>query len=223
MEIATQAQDQQPVIIKTPPLPLTILDPSKNNKDAGIPKDIKPPRKPLYFWERPWVARSLLLSLLGTSVALWLLWKSRRRRRRSEGAPEDLASPEEIFERDLESLMKADYLTNGRFREFHFGLSAAFRRYLDNKYALDTQSLTSGELLRLLHQERHRLDIQLSTLIKIKESLEISDLAKFAKYAPPAQENERAVSLLMEFILTHRTPELAPTQSAPAKTTGAAP
>ncbi|MBI2069663.1 MAG: hypothetical protein HYT79_03595 [Elusimicrobia bacterium] len=220
IEIATKSENAPGTIIKTPPIPLNILDPTQKSKDPTQLQDIKTPRKPRYFWEQPWIAIPLSLGLFLALLALYAWWRARNRRLNEAAARiEETLPPEERFERELAKLQTAGLIQARRFREFHFALSEAFRRYLDGRFGLDTQSLTTGELLRLLHAERHDLDIQLPALVRLKDVLEIMDLAKFAQYAPAVKENEQVIEALAAFVGDHRrAPDPEPASGQPPRT-----
>ncbi|MBI4667903.1 MAG: VWA domain-containing protein [Elusimicrobia bacterium] len=205
IEIPALNPASSPTIVKTPPIPLKIIDPTARSKDPSDIRDIKKPKRPLYFWEKPWMMIPLSLIIVTALLALWS-WLKSKKRQAAEAFQQALRNlpAEEAFYRELDKLQEADLLKAMRCREFHFALSEIFRRYLDRRFELDTASLTTSELLRRLHSARQDLNINLPGLIKLKESLEITDLAKFAKYAPATQENNEAVAILKEFVETHR-------------------
>ena len=124
--------------------------------------------------------------------------------------------PEDAFLRDVARLESTGMAT-GRLREFHFALSALFRRYLDRRFGLETEPLTTAELLRTLHSIRQELGISPAPLTALKEHMEVMDLVKFARYAPSAAEQFQAVQGLKDFVETHRpAPEEPRPDSRPA-------
>ena len=205
--------DNSTYAIATSSVPVKITDPTANVSAKG-PRDIKNPRKPLYFWEHPiFILSAMFLAILGL-LGLLFLYKAKRKK---QGliAQEELKrlSPEEAFHKSLGMLLQAGLLEERKYRQFYFGLSEIFRSYLDRRFKLDTEILTTRELLKLLHGKREELDIELSPLIQLKATLEIMDLVKFAKYAPDAAETTQVLEKLRSFIDTHqpRQPQEATT------------
>ncbi|MBI4063053.1 MAG: hypothetical protein HY401_02010 [Elusimicrobia bacterium] len=217
IEIPTKAPDGPGPVVKTPPVAIKVVEPEPDSNISPGLQDIKAPKKPLYFWENPWfwgpLAAVLLVAALGGFFAYRKLKKNKHEAARR--AEENL-TPEEAFYRNLKELTESDSLAKGAIREFYFGLSEIFRSYLARRFLLDIESLTTNELMRALHQERQTLGIGLSHLMKLKEQLEISDLAKFAKYRPNDQENEGVVESLKEFVEAHRPAPPAKDQAAGA-------
>ncbi|MEK7288111.1 MAG: hypothetical protein AAB091_06085 [Elusimicrobiota bacterium] len=222
LEIPAQGTIGQTTVVKTPPVHLKILDPTHNAKNPAELRDIKRPRKPLYFWEKPWVIAGFSVGgILGILALLWFLRSRHKIQAQAGRQAQSKLSAEETFERDLAALIQMRLLESRKNREFYFALSEIYRKYLDRRFSLDTQSLTSAELTRLLHRERQSLGVDLPAVIRLKESLEITDLAKFAKYAPDDGENAHAVTILKEFVEAHRArpaPAAEPENAATQKT-----
>gem|GEM_PF-4021051 len=190
--------------IATPALPITVTDPTAKTPAEG-PRDIKAPRKPLYFWEHPlFILSALVFAILGI-FGLFFLYKSRHKIQKFAQQQELLKlSPEESFHKSVQALMHAGLLEERKYRPFYFDLTEIFRNYLDRRFKLDTEILTTRELLKLLHGKREKLDIELSPLLGLKETFEIMDLVKFAKYAPEAAETAKVLEKLRNFVDTHQ-------------------
>ncbi|MDO8663927.1 MAG: hypothetical protein Q7K28_03820, partial [Candidatus Wildermuthbacteria bacterium] len=134
--------------IATPALPVSVSDPTAKTPTEG-PRDIKAPRKPLYFWEHPLFILSALIFVILGAIGLFFLYKSRHKTQRFVEQQELLKlSPEEGFHKSLQALMQAGLLEERKYRPFYFGLSEIFRNYLDRRFKLDTETLTTRELLK---------------------------------------------------------------------------
>lgn len=201
----------QTKFINTPPVTLQVADPTAMGQGNPQLKDIKSPRRPLYFWEHPLGIALLSLSALLVAFGLAMLWWSKRKKQSGEKLSEEKnLTPEEAFYRKLAQLEQSGMLETGQIREFYFGVSAAWRQYLDRRYSLESEALTSSELVRLLNARREALEIQASETVKLRECFELMDLAKFAKYQPEREEQHRIIQTLQNFVEMHaRKPALS--------------
>ncbi len=93
-------------------------------------------------------------------------------------------------------MLKKDLLSDGLIKEFYSDISEIIRRYIEGRYFIPALEETSREILIELNGQ----DISEEMLLKVKESLELSDLVKFAKYMPSDEENQNVVSWTREFV-----------------------
>lgn len=208
----------QTKILKTPPLPLEIGDPTQGAKDAAQPRDIKAPRKPLYFWEHP-LGIALMIFLALMILGAFLVYKSRQR---IQGAAVKEAlirlTPEEAFYKGLNEIEAKGWLEQRKYREFYFALSEVFRQYLERRFALNLESLTSREILKEMSVQRDSLQILSSNIAPLRATYEIMDLAKFAKYSPTAAETAATIESLKSFVENSRPKPKPPALLEAAKT-----
>jgi hypothetical protein len=166
--------------------------------EAGDIRDIKSP------WELPrdWkliirvaliVAGILLLA--GVGFYYW-------RKRQGKGIlPERKEPPRPAHEVALEALRKlrgSDLLATGQIKAFYIELSEIVRRYIEGRYFVPALELTTGELMDDLKQ----VTLEPDARDMLRDLLELSDLVKFAKYAPANEEHERALQLAESFVET---------------------
>jgi len=122
-----------------------------------------------------------------TLLARWL-WSKRKPR---PGPPPPPPRPaEEIALEKLEFLRGCDYLEQDRHKEYHVLLSEAFREYLGNRYRFDSLELSTEEMRRQLR----RLALESALFGQVVELLEETDLVKFAKHVPTADESRHLLS-----------------------------
>jgi len=136
---------------------------------------------------REWWRIILIVALLAALAAVALLAWRRYRRRRAPAAgapaPAPAAPPEAAWiraMRDLEALLAAHLLEQGRIKEFHVILSEIVKRFLGEQYGFDALDRTTEEVLRDLGA----LNIQGDLAGGARVFLEACDLVKFAKHAP---------------------------------------
>lgn len=130
---------------------------------------------PAWIW---WVLLGLIL--LGLLIYLYF-----RRKKKKEAAAKKLPPYEQaIFE--LEQLDNSHLLEDREIKEYYSQLSGAVRRYLDGEVYDHALESTSGELLLYLETEKRtgKLNLEESTIEKLRVILQRSDLAKFANSKP---------------------------------------
>ncbi|MEK6543421.1 MAG: hypothetical protein AABZ44_03185 [Elusimicrobiota bacterium] len=200
-------------VIKSPTIPIVVIDPTQGMAAPAL-KDIKAPKKPLYFWETKLGMSLAALALLAIAIALWRVLKRRQKARAAGLTARPLLPPEEEFLTALAELKTSDLLGIGKHRDFYFALSAHFHRYLDRRFNIATESLTSSETLKLLHASREELGVSLAALIPLKNAFEDIDLAKFAKYHASAAEHTKTLAALSDFVENNRPIVSPETQTA---------
>jgi len=89
----------------------------------------------------------------------------------------------------LEELQKQGWANNGEAKAFHTRLNDIFRWYLYRRANLPTMEKTSGELMVQLRQ----FNLANDAFTQLAQALRMGDAVKFAKYQPPATENEASL------------------------------
>ena len=139
----------------------------------------------------------LLLGLLALflipSVYAW--WKKKAAQ---PPVPKRILSSEEEALQELSRLFDSDLIRQGKVKEYYLRFSEILRGYLERRHSIQAIESTTFEILSLLRGKN------LSGILrsKIKDVLEFSDLAKFAKWKPDAMEiltyNKRAREIVEE-------------------------
>jgi len=94
----------------------------------------------------------------------------------------------------LEELQKQGWAVNGDAKAFHTRLNDIFRWYLYRRANLPTMEKTSGELMVQLRQ----FNLATDAFTRLAQALRMGDAVKFAKYQPPAPENEASMLTIRE-------------------------
>jgi len=152
--------------------------------------------KPLAEIRRPLPLRWILVSAGSLAAAAgFAAWLVRRRKRRQEA--EVRMPPEETARRELASLAGSGLLEEGRLREYVFGLSLIFRRYLERKLAIPAAEQTTEEILASLRSA----DFLGEELRRMARSfLEETDPIKYRGLEPREPETDSWTTGLMGFI-----------------------
>jgi len=161
------------------------------------PSDLKPPAElppPPFPW-RTAVGIALLTLIAALAAAAW-----HRRKRSGEGAaasrPESGPPPHEQAYRDLERLLASGLLDGGRVKEFHVELAEIAKRYLAGRFEIETLERTTEEVLDDLKKVR----VGVAPLGTARELLSETDIVKFAKYLPSAEEIRRNVERVYRLV-----------------------
>ena len=186
---------------------------SMRPSEAGDIRDIKAP------WELPRDWRQvIMIAAIAAGVLLlaglgYYFW----RKRQGKGLlPQRLEPPRpahEIAFAELAELRNSDLLARGEIKLFYILLSEIIRRYIEGRYQVEALEMTTFELLE--HFKQSELEGEAFGLLR--EILEQSDLVKFAKFNPPAEQHERlldAAEALVE--MTKPAPLAAETATAAA-------
>ena len=155
-------------------------------------RDIKPLRK--IKTEIPKGLLAALAALLLVVVGVGLMMVYRRRRNK---AIQKALSPEERAEKELADLLASGLLEEGLLRDFVFGLSMIFRRYLERKYTIRAAEHTTEEILADLRQ---CASIEEEPKKATKDFLIDIDPIKYRGMEPSPQEVQGWVSQLETFI-----------------------
>lgn len=174
---------------QTPSIPIKIL-PYFNKTDGKI-KEIYPP----FFFINPYK----LLFWLILAAAAWFLAKRFLKKRNVSAqviSPNtDNRTPYEkaIYEiHFLEEAAKNNFVS----KDFYDSLSNIFRLYLAQRYGVQAHKMTTQDCMRALKERFSDFAI----LGRIRETLDIADLAKFARYSDSldsALNNSGTVSRLL--------------------------
>ena len=159
-------------------------------------RDVKPPIDIPYDYFLLFSVISSII-LIGALVYLgYRLYLKRKETGYFIKTPEPPRPAHEVALEALEELLKKDLLSDGLIKEFYSDISEIIRRYIEGRYFIPALEETSREILVELNGQ----DISGEMLLKAKESLELSDLVKFAKYEPSDEENQNVVSWTREFV-----------------------
>lgn len=136
------------------------------------------------------------------AILAWLGWKlARRLRRLHEALPPPLPPWEEALGA-LDRLTWREWLAEGQFKRLYYALSEILKRYLERRYEFDAAEQTTTEVLASMRA--HKLPMR----DEITRFFARCDLVKYAKTVPPADEAERALEQLRDFVVkTKPSPE----------------
>jgi len=159
--------------------------------------DIKPPiQAPVTFKEvAPWLFSIVFGGMILGFLLHYLMQRSKNKPVFKREKPKEPAHL--IAFRDLEKLKDLELWQQDKIKEYYTELTDIFRIYLENKYNVQAMEETSHEIMI----EMDKLQIPETIKIeKIREVLLNSDLVKFAKSKPTADENEISYNVIYLFV-----------------------
>lgn len=187
--------------VESPAILLEVREPVVNpEEDFADIKDIQEVEFTFMDWLRKYQLEILLsLGTLLLLVALYVLLKNRRRSAvepASQVQPE-VQLPAHIWAlQELENLRREGLWQQGRIKRYYSGLNTILREYLERRYGIHAMEETSSEIIR----ELDRIGLDSVWKAKLRSSLSIADLVKFAKEKPLSHENEAAFNAIVEFV-----------------------
>lgn len=155
----------------------TPFDPNADYRDIKTIIDVKNPDVENLHW---YVLAGAIVSL--AIVALLYRRKSRKDPEAVKDVP--ILTP---FEEAIQSLQKLSLrnVNNGEVKPYYSDMNDILRKYISRKFSVSTFERTNEELIH----EISRLGIPRDAYISLAQSLRMSDVVKFAKYLPTADDN----------------------------------
>jgi hypothetical protein len=192
-----------PGTFTTPPLPITISDPSGQLSEVLAEpvsltiatvlvegdtelRDIKPQAELPYMNWLPWLAGLTVFTLIFSGAFVW--W--RRNRARLSRVWVDNRLPHEVALDELGRIEELDLPARGRFKEHYTLVSDTIRLYIEKVYQIPVLERTTGEIKASLKGSQVSHEVA-GLLVNF---LDESDLVKFSKFAPDVVSAEQLLS-----------------------------
>lgn len=160
-------------------------------------KDIKAP------YEFPYTIEEflpLILAIISFIVLIYLIFffiKKYKNRPKKEILKYDITIPADIEALEALKLLENEKLwQKGFYKEYYIRLTDILRTYIHRRFSINSFEMTSLEILDSLKDK----DISKVAIEILEEIFKISDLAKFAKYQPIADENTKCMTLSIDLI-----------------------
>jgi hypothetical protein len=145
----------------------------------------------------PWWAW-VLVGLGIVILIIWILFLFKFfKKKKDTKIFESKLSPYDESMQLLNDLEKENLLQQNKFKEYHSRLTDIFKRYLSRKTNTYQLHLTTDELLI----ELDGFDLSKEQISNFANCLRMGNVVKFAKYIPPAYENEKCFSQTKEMII----------------------
>ena len=160
----------------------------------------------------PWILVALLAILLG--IGIWLFLKRRKTRIDENGhiVKGPVIPPYEKAVSDLENLRHQKLWQSGKVKEYFSSLTDIAREYIEGQFGVNAVEMTTDDIM----EEIKPLRFPNEAYNKLKETMEVADLVKFAKYSATPLESDTCLNHLTDFVnesYAHDQKTLSPSAS----------
>ena len=195
-------QDTTTDTLYSQPLVLTCQTVPVDTTKKDIKQIKQPLNTPFSFQE---FIKYYLPYILGGIILLLILYFAykyyRKKRQKSKEKPKKVYVPKEaahiIALRELETLKEKKLWQNDQIKQYYSDLTDILRTYLENRYRISAMEQTTYDIIALMKQQKLTDQEQLNLLSYV---LEYGDLAKFAKYKPLPDENDKSLKNAFSFV-----------------------
>jgi hypothetical protein len=144
----------------------------------------------------PWLLGLLVLVIIG--LAVWYYVKHRKPKVDENGEPVKGPSipPYDKALGDLENLKEQKLWQAGKLKEYYSSLTDIAREYIEGQFQVNAVEMTTDDILK----EVRDLHFEASLYGKLKSTMELADLVKFAKYSASALESDNAMTDMTDFV-----------------------
>ena len=144
----------------------------------------------------PWILGVLLLALIVVGVLYWR--KHRKTKVDADGniVRGPVIPPYDKAVDDLKRLREEKMWQSGKVKEYFSTLTDIAREYIEGQFGVNAVEMTTDDIL----EEVKPLRFSSETYNKLKETMEVADLVKFAKYSAANLESENAMNSMTEFV-----------------------
>ena len=144
----------------------------------------------------PWILVVLLLVL-----AVFGIWYWRKHRKVKVDADGNIVRgpvipPYDKAVDDLKRLREEKMWQSGKVKEYFSSLTDIAREYIEGQFGVNAVEMTTDDIL----EEIKPLHFPKETYDKLKDTMEVADLVKFAKYSASTLESDTALSSMTEFV-----------------------
>ncbi len=145
----------------------------------------------------PWILAVMLLGAIAVIIyTIYLRRKSNKPLILFKPKPE---VPAHVKALEALNLLKEESLwKRGKYKEYYTGLTDILREYLEQRFGVMAQEMTSDEILEALKE----LALQERTIDRLRSLFFTADMVKFAKGVPEANENEENIGTAYDFVET---------------------
>ena len=144
----------------------------------------------------PWILAVLLLALV--VFGIWYWRKHRKTKVDADGniVRGPVIPPYDKAVGDLEQLRQQKLWQSGKVKEYFSSLTVIAREYIEGQFGVNAVEMTTDDIL----EEVKPLHFSQETYNKLKNTMEVADLVKFAKYSAANLESENAMNSMTEFV-----------------------
>lgn len=132
-------------------------------------------------------------------IAVAMYFLLRKKKKGYYFKPEVILPAHVVALKELDQLKDSKIWQKGQTKEYYTRLTDILRGYIDRRYGIDAPEMTSDEILEAIH----RITDTASSTESLRQILKLADLVKFAKYVPPANEDD--LSMINAYLFVNQT------------------
>ena len=158
---------------------------------------VEPIAAPVKFKEVfPWILAALLLVLI--ALGIWYWRKHRKPKVDADGniVRGPVIPPYDKAVGDLKRLREEKIWQSGKVKEYFSSLTDIAREYIEGQFGVNAVEMTTDDIL----EEIKPLHFPKETYDKLKDTMEVADLVKFAKYSASTLESDTALNSMTDFV-----------------------
>lgn len=159
----------------------------------------KVPFSLLDFLSLLWIPLVILLLLAILGAVIYFIVK--KNKKGYFFTPPPILPPHVRAMKDLDRIKEEKIWKQNRNKEFYTQITDILRRYINERFGINSLEMTSSEILSLIRIKTE----QDSVYNNLKQILSVADLVKFAKYNPFIDEND--LSLINSYLFVNQTKE----------------
>ena len=144
----------------------------------------------------PWILGVLLLALLAFGIWYWSKHRKVKVDENGNIVRGPVIPPYDKAVDDLKRLREEKPWQSGKVKEYFSSLTDIVREYIEGQFGVNAIEMTTDDIL----EEVKPLRFSKETYNKLKETMEVADLVKFAKYSASALESDTALTDMTEFV-----------------------
>lgn len=137
----------------------------------------------------------IIIFVLALLILLFLILK-RKKKKGYFFTPKVVLPPDIVALNSLDKLKEKQLVKNGLIKEYHTEITNILRTYIKDRFGIDATEMLTSEIVESLGKvwdQKNDVDL-------VKETLELADLVKFAKFQPLTNENDRSLSDSYTFV-----------------------
>ena len=144
----------------------------------------------------PWILAVLLLAL--AIFGIWYWRKHRKTKVDADGVimRGPVIPPYDKAVDDLKRLREEKMWQSGKVKEYFSSLTDIAREYIEGQFGVNAVEMTTDDIL----EEIKPLHFPKETYDKLKDTMEVADLVKFAKYSASTLESDTALNSMTDFV-----------------------
>lgn len=175
--------------------------------------DIKDIQDPETVWldYLDYVLIAILILLVLAIIGVILYFVIKKKKKGYYFKPKVILPPHTVAFQELNNLKEKKLHEQGQDKEYYTELTEILRRYIDERFNVDALEMTSDEIMDAI---RKKIDAD-SAKETLGQILSIADLVKFAKYTPPADQNELCLMNAYLFVNQTKIEEVIPVGTKP--------